>query len=413
MVSDLNVAKRNVRANDSRSASYLTHAHPSVTVTAFHRKAYSSRIAHNDYALTVLDRLKKVKHRFNYGKNRKPKSSSNTNSARPSFENSHRNSNSGEDIGTLAISAKKRKFRSHSTGRHDEKSNVRFAGNDTRIPMPDEKGGAKTYEDHSPGYDGGRPTFSSRGSSDFFSTLTQKLKGVKANEDQSPKKSFGRPHISRLSSRSSTFDSARTLVHGRKDTALAIPNLIKSGFNIKSVYNTILPPSGTSQEQAKTLAKQIFNNLLPVGADRGHLVEADLYTHFRTKDEAAKAFELFDKDGNGDISKRELRNGCIRIYKERKLLSASMRDLSQASGKLDKILLTIAIVIWAVIVCASFGINVGTSLMPLWTMFVAVSFIFGNSAKDMFESIIFIFVTVSLFEKCCLLCCFFTYASSS
>jgi hypothetical protein len=343
--------------------------------------------------------LKKVKRRFNYGKNRKPKSSSNTNSARPSFENSHRNSNSGEDIGTLAISEKKRKFRSHSTGRQDEKSNVRFAGNDTRIPMPDEKGGAKTYEDQSPGDDGGRPPLSSRGSSDFFSTLTQKLKGVKANEDQSPKKSFGRPHIARLSSRSSTFDSARTLVYGRKDTALAIPNLIKSGFNIKSVYNTILPPSGTSQEQAKTLAKQIFNNLLPVGADRGHLVEADLYTHFRTKDEAAKAFELFDKDGNGDISKRELRNGCIRIYKERKLLSASMRDLSQASGKLDKILLTIAVVIWAVIVCASFGINVGTSLMPLWTMFVAVSFIFGNSAKDMFESIIFIFVTVSLFEN--------------
>ncbi|GAB5592855.1 hypothetical protein Unana1_07755 [Umbelopsis nana] len=373
-------------------------------VTAFHRKAYSSRIAQNDHALTVLDRLKKVKRRFHYGKGRKTKSPSNTNSARPSFETSHRDSNSGEDIGTLPM-AEKREYHAndkhhskHHNKRHskhhgkaDEKSNVRFAGSDTRIPMPDEKVENK-YEDETPAYDGARPPFSSRTSSEFFSALTQKLKRVKADEDE-PKKSLRRPPISLLASRTSTFDSAKTLVHGGKDTALAIPNLIKSGFNIKSVYNTILPPTGTSQEQAKTLAKQIFNNLLPDGADRGHLVEADLYSHFRTKEEAAKAFQLFDKDGNGDISKRELRNGCIRIYKERKLLSASMRDLSQASGKLDKILLTIAVIIWAVIVCASFGINVGTSLMPLWTMFVAVSFIFGNSAKDMFESIIFVFVT--------------------
>lgn len=359
-------------------------------VTAFHRKAYSTRIAQNDYALTVLDRLKKGKRRFNYmsyAKGRRTKSSSNTNSARPSFENSQRDSNSGDDIGTLAMDEKKRSNRKLNR-KGDEKSNVHFARSDTRIPMPDEK---MNHNDESPAYHD-RPTMPSRPSSnDFFSALTQKLKRVKANED-SPQ---DRPTISRLSSRSSTFDSARTLVHGKKDTALAIPNLIKNGFNIKSVYNTILPPSGTSQQQAKDLARQIYSSLKPAAADREYLVEADLYSHFRTKEEAAKAFQLFDKDGNGDISKRELRNGCMRIYKERKLLSASMRDLSQASGKLDKILLTIAVIIWAVIVCASFGINVGTSLMPLWTMFVAVSFIFGNSAKDMFESIIFIFVTVS------------------
>lgn len=33
--------------------------------------------------------------------------------------------------------------------------------------------------------------------------------------------------------------------------------------------------------------------------------------------------------------------------------------------------------------------------MPLWSAFIAASFVFGNSAKDAFESIIFVFVTVS------------------
>jgi hypothetical protein len=377
-----------------------------LTVTAFHRKAYSIRIAHNDYALTVLDKLKKVRRKVNYGRGRKNKSTFNTGSARPSFDSSkHRDSNSGDDIGTMAMSDK-RKTQSVPGSRDEPKSNVHFSNSDTRIPIPDDKSPTSKSEqrlnnDGENDFTEKRPDFHSRGSSDFFAAVSHKLKRVKANQDQGAQHTSRRPQIKRLSSRSSTLDSAKTLVHGGKDTALAIPNLIKSGFNIKSVYSTILPPSGTSQEQAKALAKQIFSNLLPAGTDRPYLVEADFYNYFRTKEDATKAFALFDKDGNGDVSKRELRNGCIRIYKERKLLSASMRDLSQASGKLDMILLTIAVVIWAVIVCACFGINVGTSLMPLWTMFVAVSFIFGNSAKDMFESIIFIFVLVRIFLQQC------------
>jgi hypothetical protein len=32
--------------------------------------------------------------------------------------------------------------------------------------------------------------------------------------------------------------------------------------------------------------------------------------------------------------------------------------------------------------------------MPLWSAFIAASFVFGTSAKDAFEAIIFVFVTV-------------------
>lgn len=52
-----------------------------------------------------------------------------------------------------------------------------------------------------------------------------------------------------------------------------------------------------------------------------------------------------------------------------------------------------------VIVCAAFGVDVGTQLMPLWSAFIAASFIFGGSAKDAFESIIFVFVTVSIYNR--------------
>ncbi|KAI8987979.1 hypothetical protein BDF20DRAFT_832865 [Mycotypha africana] len=169
---------------------------------------------------------------------------------------------------------------------------------------------------------------------------------------------------------------------------------VNNGYNINNHINR--GHTSPSTQQAKYVAKRIYNNLLgPENtATRDIIVEADMYPFFRTTKEAAYAFGLFDLDGNGNITKRELRSGCIRIYRERKNLTRSMRDLSQATGKLDIILMVIFTVVWVIIVCAAFGVNVGTDLMPLWSAFVAASFIFGTSAKDAFEAIIFVFVTV-------------------
>lgn len=145
--------------------------------------------------------------------------------------------------------------------------------------------------------------------------------------------------------------------------------------------------------EAKHLAKRIFHNVMGRNPARQYVIESDFYPFFRTIENAREAFYLFDVDSNGDISKREMRGGCIRIYRDRKDLTRSMRDMSQATGKLDVILVVITLCIWAIVVMAVFGVNVGTQLTPLWSAFIAASFIFGNSAKDAFESIIFVFVT--------------------
>ena len=52
---------------------------------------------------------------------------------------------------------------------------------------------------------------------------------------------------------------------------------------------------------------------------------SDFIPYFRSEVDARSAFALFDKDGNGDISRREMRDAVSRIYKERKALTRSLK----------------------------------------------------------------------------------------
>ncbi|KAF9906090.1 hypothetical protein EC991_000957 [Linnemannia zychae] len=145
-----------------------------------------------------------------------------------------------------------------------------------------------------------------------------------------------------------------------------------------------------STEYAKRTARTLFHNLQ--GANE-ELVVNDFYPYFGTQDEAKAAFAIFDKDGNGDISKREMKEKIFYIYKERKDLHTALRDLSQAVGKLDMIFLSVAFVIWLIIILSIFVASVVQNMLSIGSFLVALSFVFGNSLRTLFENIVFLFIT--------------------
>lgn len=70
-----------------------------------------------------------------------------------------------------------------------------------------------------------------------------------------------------------------------------------------------------------------------------------------------------------------------------------MRDVGAALRTLDQILLLFAFVMLFFISLSVFGVNVDQSLSSMYSLGIAASFVFKSAASNMFDAIVFLFVT--------------------
>lgn len=152
----------------------------------------------------------------------------------------------------------------------------------------------------------------------------------------------------------------------------------------------------TSAQEAKHLARSLF--MAFKDRKRNYLIPSDFYPAFKDHEEAHSAFRVFDADNNGDLSKAEMKTTILKVYKERRFLSRSMRDVGVALKTLDHILLFFALVILFFISLSVFNVSVGDSLTSVYSLAIAGSFIFKNSASNAFDAIMFLFVTQCVFN---------------
>ena len=126
---------------------------------------------------------------------------------------------------------------------------------------------------------------------------------------------------------------------------------------------------------------------------RRYLLPSDLQPAYKTPEDAARAFRVFDADNNGDLSRAEIKTTLLKVYKERRFLSRSMRDVGAALHTLDRILLFFAAVVLFFVSLSVFDVSVGESLTSVYSIGIAASFIFKNAASNAFDAIMFLFVT--------------------
>ncbi|XP_050270121.1 mechanosensitive ion channel protein 10-like [Quercus robur] len=146
----------------------------------------------------------------------------------------------------------------------------------------------------------------------------------------------------------------------------------------------------TSEWEAKAAAYRIFHNVAKPGSK--YMEEEDLL-RFMKKEEVDNVFPLFEGAvESGKIKRKSLKNWLVKVYLERKSLVHSLNDTKTAVDELNKLVSVLVLVVDIIVCLLLMGFLTTQILVFISSQLLLVAFMFGNTAKTVFEAIIFVFV---------------------
>ena len=141
---------------------------------------------------------------------------------------------------------------------------------------------------------------------------------------------------------------------------------------------------------SQVLARRLYRTFVREGVET--VFSDDLKNAFDTQDEADAAFSMFDKDFNGDISMEELEAVCVEIGRERKSITASLKDLDSVVSKLDAVLFFVVFIIFVLSLITLVSTSAAGVLTSAGSTVLALSWLFSATAQEFLQSVIFVFV---------------------
>ncbi|KAL8188684.1 hypothetical protein R6Q57_029704 [Mikania cordata] len=159
------------------------------------------------------------------------------------------------------------------------------------------------------------------------------------------------------------------------------------------LHGTYYDEPGTeirSEIEAKRAARNIFMN---VTRRRSKFIYLDDLMRFLREDEAVKTMSLLVASPEDErIGKNALKNWVVSVFRERKALALTLNDTKTAVNKLHRMVNVLVALVILVICLVILNIATTKILVLISSQIVVVAFIFGNTCKTIFESIIFLFV---------------------
>ncbi|CEJ57825.1 Putative Mechanosensitive ion channel family [Penicillium brasilianum] len=140
----------------------------------------------------------------------------------------------------------------------------------------------------------------------------------------------------------------------------------------------------------QVLARRLYRTFVRDGFET--VFSGDLKEAFDNSEEAEAAFSMFDRDMNGDISMEELESVCVDIGRERKSITASLKDLDSVVSKLDDIFMFFVIVIVIIVFLSLISTSAAGVLTSAGSSILALSWLFSATAQEFLQSVIFVFV---------------------
>lgn len=154
-------------------------------------------------------------------------------------------------------------------------------------------------------------------------------------------------------------------------------------------HQVVLTLLGTTSG-SQVLARRMYRTFAREDTETVH--SEDLKNAFDNDDEADAAFSMFDKDMNGDISMEELEAVCVEIGRERKSITASLKDLDSVVSKLDDVFLFIVAIITVLVFVSLISTSAAGVLTSAGSTVLALSWLFSATAQEFLQSCIFVFV---------------------
>lgn len=146
----------------------------------------------------------------------------------------------------------------------------------------------------------------------------------------------------------------------------------------------------TSEWEAKAAAYQIFRNVAKQG---NKYIEMDDLLRFMKKEEVENVLPLFEGGvATGRIKRKSLKNWLVKVYLERRSLVHSLNDTNTAVDDLNMLASVIVLIVMIIVWLLIMDFLTTQVLVFISSQLLLVVFMFGNTAKTVFEAIIFIFV---------------------
>ncbi|KAL4448058.1 hypothetical protein ABPG75_005277 [Micractinium tetrahymenae] len=146
----------------------------------------------------------------------------------------------------------------------------------------------------------------------------------------------------------------------------------------------------TSEIEAKKLGFYLYHNV-KTDFNREHIVLEDLEQFLDEKD-AKAAMDMLDSDGNGQVNVQECCAAIAKVFVERRNLAASLKDAKTIVGKLETVIGVALHIFMGFLYLIIFNVDVLKTWAGFASLFLGLSFIFGNSIRTTYENVVYLFL---------------------
>ncbi|CAK0787367.1 hypothetical protein CVIRNUC_010587 [Coccomyxa viridis] len=145
-----------------------------------------------------------------------------------------------------------------------------------------------------------------------------------------------------------------------------------------------------AEKQAKRVAFYIYWNVKP-DSGRTFLIPSD-FEELLPLEQSREAFGILDSDGNNQLTPGELCRGVTQIYKERANLAVQLKDTKSVVGRLKFVISVVLHIVFIFFYLMIYNVDIQKVWLLFSSVVLAFAFIFGNSIRQLYEAVIFLFV---------------------